>query len=153
MKRIKCISLWQPWAALIFVPDPEWRKEHETRSWAPPKGIDGFVIHAAKRFTREQQELTAEQPFQHAIELLGKTLHFGAYLGYVDLVAVHKADDARQLVAERPDFDFGNFSAGRFAWQLANPRKFVQPIIGRGNQGIWDPPAEVLERLQSLGIA
>jgi hypothetical protein len=45
MTRIKCISLWQPWASLVAVG----AKRIETRGWATAyRGRLG--IHAAKRW-------------------------------------------------------------------------------------------------------
>ena len=46
--RLSVISLHQPWASLLFVPDA---KEHETRSWPYPERLDRrrILIHAAKR--------------------------------------------------------------------------------------------------------
>ena len=42
------ISLWQPWASLLFVPDG---KVHETRDWKAPEKYIGrtILIHAAKK--------------------------------------------------------------------------------------------------------
>ncbi len=49
---MKAISLWQPWASAIG-PHPE-QKHLETRSWQTP--YRGWLaIHAAKRWTKEQQ--------------------------------------------------------------------------------------------------
>jgi hypothetical protein len=39
---------------------------------------------------------------------------------------------------------FGNWATGRFAWQLANPRRFLQPIPYRGMQSFFDVEGDVV---------
>jgi hypothetical protein len=57
-------------------------------------------------------------------------------LGLVELVEIFPVEvvAGRINVWERA---FGDYGEGRFAWQLANPRPFPQPIPVRGRQGLW----------------
>ncbi|MDP3703221.1 MAG: hypothetical protein Q8R78_02410 [Candidatus Omnitrophota bacterium] len=38
---------------------------------------------------------------------------------------------------------FGDYSPGRWAWELKNPRRLAAPIPCRGRQGMWDVPPEI----------
>ena len=42
---------------------------------------------------------------------------------------------------------FGDFTAGRYAWKLANPRRFDKPIPFRGRQQIFNVPDELITEL------
>ena len=50
---------------------------------------------------------------------------------------VEKLDETERLL--------GDYSPGRFAWVLKNPRKLPTPIPARGQLGFWEwtPPEEV----------
>jgi hypothetical protein len=96
-KAMRAISLWQPWASLI----PLGAKKIETRSWST-KYRGPLLIHAAKRWTLDQEVLLSVWNFQSALgPLVGKpmdltahswpgvrkdNLPFGAIIGLVDLV-------------------------------------------------------------------
>jgi hypothetical protein len=67
---MKAISLWQPWASLVAIG----AKRIETRHWYPPDSVIGkrIYIHAAKRWTREEQEVCELEPFNSVLQK-----HFG----------------------------------------------------------------------------
>lgn len=43
-----------------------------------------------------------------------------------------------RFVNLKDEIMFGNFTKGRFAWELANVQIFDSPIPARGKQGLWD---------------
>ena len=60
---MKAISLWQPWATLIAVG----AKRLETRSWES-RYQGELAIHAAKRWTADEQDLIQASPFREALQ-------------------------------------------------------------------------------------
>src|SRR5262245_49067606 len=118
--RPKALTLWQPWASLVVLG----AKQFETRSWATSyRGR--LVIHAGRRWSRQQQCLCAEEPFRSALREGGlaqpEDLPLGLALGLVDLVEIFPVATVADHLNpwERA---FGDYGEGRFAWQLANPR-------------------------------
>ena len=132
---MKALTVNQPYADAIV----EGIKKYETRSRRT--NIRGRVaIHAGKKI------LKAPALFQRVWELLGenKIQNFGAVIGTVEIVdcvpveeIVEKLDETERLL--------GDYSPGRFAWVLKNPRKLPAPIPARGQLGFWEwaPPEEV----------
>lgn len=151
--KIKALSLIQPWALLIFAPEP-WRKHYETRNWYTSyRGT--LAIHASGRasFDRTNSDLHCRTfPFDKALARLGldptdlsfSAIPFGAVIGVVDLVDCIGTDSTRGQKAMRalppgsPETAFGDFSEGRFMWQCANPVRFAKPIPARGSLNLWD---------------
>lgn len=78
-----------------------------------------------------------EYPFYHALAEKGiHTVPTGVALGIVKLGAIHKTEDiAPQL--NRVELAFGNYEAGRYAWELEVVEVFERPIPCRGNLGFW----------------
>jgi DNA adenine methylase len=145
-EMMKCLSLWQPWATLIMT---AW-KNVETRSWQTSyRGP--MVIHAAKT-TVEAAYMFDSPEFHKALTQAGyrtwEDLPFGMALGVVDLIGIERTEDARHI--SRTERAFGDYDDGRFAWYLANPRPFQQPIPMRGYQGLFDTPI-VIPPLTAIG--
>jgi hypothetical protein len=50
-----------------------------------------------------------------------------------------------------PEIMFGDYRAGRYAYELANVRKLTEPLSYRGQQGFWTIPpgveAEIMRRI------
>lgn len=133
---IKAVTLWQPWASLVVAG----YKRFETRSWSTRfRGV--LAIHAAKR-----EPARARNPFYHAtfrrfLYLAGfhrpEDLPRGAVLGTVWLRDIHAADVISSTLDER-ELAFGDFSPGRYAWELVHPVQYPRPIPTRGRQGLWE---------------
>lgn len=146
---MKCLSLWQPWATLIVIG----AKQFETRSW-PTTWRGPLLIHAAKKRDAGSRSYTYDVAFQRALIPAGyrmyEDLPFGAVLGVVDMVDCwfvrRDPDDNGKLWAGNrsrglPIGDegfFGNYAHGRYAWQLANPRRFPTPVPLKAWQGIFN---------------
>ncbi len=159
---MKAITLWQPWASLLAL-----GLKHETRSWATSyRGL--IAIHAAakdvmssiKAFPRETRHAMAEA-IKPAIPPDGTTIHHiprGAVIATGDLVECYKilgvrkhrlpsgkwlvsvqaAGRIRDIQITNDDLLFGDWSPGRYAWELANVRMLPEPIPAKGGQRIWE---------------
>ncbi len=68
---------------------------------------------------------------------LRKTL--GHLLCVVDLVAVHRTEDISSSLRDSRESVFGDYSPGRFAWELRDARRF-SPIPWKGSQGFFFVP-------------
>jgi len=147
---MKGLSLWQPWASLIFTG----AKRFETRSWAT-RYRGPIVIYAAKgglpKYKLKDYLFGPlfKEDFQrglaplHGDTLIPKALigiddlPFGAALGVVQLVDCVRTD-TMSLSQIGGDYPFGDFSPGRFAWQLEKVRAFEKPVPAKGAQGLFD---------------
>lgn len=145
MAPIPVISLWQPYASLIFANlDGEYVKRHETRGFHPPlKYVGGFIgIHATAKFP----PLKTISPELHELcmDIWGcgynYTLPQGSLLGFVRLSGGIATDRAQP--ASDGDRVAGDWSAGRFAWPLSDVTPLPTPLPMKGKQGWWkfDPP-------------
>src|SRR5579872_574046 len=142
---MKCISLWQPWATLLLLSDPD-EKVFETRGWyTPHRGP--LLVHAAKKRDGEVKEALASGPMvtallQHgfrADDQKGLHLSFGAIIGRVDLIGCCKM--SRMPPPSTKEAMFGCWEPERYAWERGSyPRLFSKPIPYRGMQTIFEVP-------------
>jgi hypothetical protein len=167
---MKTLSLYQPWATLVVIG----AKKFETRSWAT-NYRGPLLIHASKKFTREDQRLCYAAPFSKYVG--GHFLDRGAILGRVELVDcitteewlkqnTQPAGPIKRLVlvdttkgeelflkqTSAEEYHFGDFSYGRFAWKLENPIEFDEPIAAKGSLGLWEFPESALGHLAEKKI-
>lgn len=136
------ISLWQPWASL-------WAagvKAHETRSWRCDDKLGQVIaIHAAKAL------VPAHRLDVRVVEILcdrfgadwQRTLPRGAIVGTGKLVACWRTA-ARRPQIEHDEWCLGDWSNGRYAWQLAEARPLAAPMPFAGRQSWFDVPAQIL---------
>jgi hypothetical protein len=165
---MRCISLWQPWASLMA----HGLKRIETRGagWGKLLATPGpLLIHAAKRWTRAESELSHSAIFYPALDSIGQApqgfgfaadgMPFGAIIGAVEVVAVLSTDrvkwnpDSRryfaydqggnQLVISSDEKAFGDYSDGRVAIVTRKPKAFRKPIPYTGRQSLFDVPDAV----------
>jgi len=132
---IRVISLWQPYASLIF----ERRlKRHETRHWKLPAHIVGerVAVHAAKK--KPARSFEASPIGQLCARTFGADwrdeLPYGAIVGTVVLGACYPTERGP---ATEADFLAGNWDPGRFAWRLDDPHRLGDPVTVPGRQGWW----------------
>lgn len=140
---MKAISLWQPWASLWC----SGVKVHETRHW--PTSYRGWLlVHAAKR---KIDDLDGDRLGDICNGLFGHhygiDLPRGAIVGRVHLVACKPTYVFPADFVETDDYECGDFSEGRFAWQADQFVKFVTPIPYRGAQGFFEVPDDILPAL------
>ena len=154
MKYMKALTLHQPWASLIACG----AKRIETRSWPPPRALIGkrIAIHAGRTMARPASFSHAETK---ALNSIFDSLHMDTEQGalFVDFVpgsgvlrlprgavlATAVLVAAQPTTAENrppPDSDealFGDFSPGRYGWELGDVRPLAEPYAVRGLQGLW----------------
>ncbi len=155
---MKAITVYQPWASLIAVG----AKKYETRSWAT-NYRGQIAIHAGKKpFTTNEYTDGELYPFAYALNLPDiysfDTLPLGAVIATADLVecwtvertwrgslgegqileiGTKEQQGLRIYHADREVY-FGDWTPGRFAWELVNIKMLPEPIPVRGQQGLWE---------------
>ncbi len=127
---MKAISLYEPWATLIALGE----KRYETRSWSTIYRGPLLICASQKR-----------PPLHEIIGILYRAginlddLKPGKALAIVDLVHVYRtANDLNYDQLGENEQYFGDFSSGRFAWQLKNIRRLKNPPSVTGRQGLFD---------------
>lgn len=143
---MRAISLWQPWASLIV----GGHKRYETRSWSTD--VRGCVlIHAALKWGKTQAAIAARDPFASALAAMGLsidplTVPRGALLGSIEIVDCVPCESVRDNLddAER---EYGDYTYGRYAWVLSEPRLLSRPVLYRGGRGFFDVPRAVVRGL------
>lgn len=158
---MKALTLWQPWASLVALGV----KTIETRSWLT-KYRGPLAIHAAASMPpygkRYVKGMTVVKDAWGLWKVTGRDVYapvpLGAVVATCTLVDVVPTDEiqwngsgghgwlaggpayerhpARAYVYEdqRP---YGDFTAGRFAWLLADIVPPDPPVPAKGHQGLW----------------
>lgn len=135
---MKAITLWQPWSSLIAIG----AKRIETRSWATPyRGP--LAIHASKRVPLDVTDFYAENALPSVLTDAGyKTLAdlpCGLILATCRLVDVlPTTDEFLTNVLLTPEWNYGDYSPGRFAWLLDDITRLDPPVPASGRQGLWE---------------
>ena len=128
------ISLWQPWASLIF----EQIKKHETRGPRTPLPHVGIPVGIAATAKFPPLKNISEDLHELCMNIWGCGYNFtlpqGCILGTV-IFDPRVATETRDR--ELDDQICGDWSAGRFAWPIRDVHKFVTPIPAKGKQGWW----------------
>lgn len=149
---MKAISVWQPWASLVACG----AKRIETRGWETSyRGP--LAIHAAKKWDGELRETLRRPIFRGALhEVLGwhqlrvldshklvNVLPHGMVLCVVDLVNCVPIERAIAAGISLPEYQYGNYAPGRYAWKLENVRPLT-PFEFKGRQGFFEVPDEMV---------
>jgi activating signal cointegrator 1 len=134
-------SLTQPWASLFVAG----LKRYETRGW----GINikkRLIIQAAAGFPQAAKDLCSDPVFAEALESLGffswKDLPTGALVGSVSIIKTYSTTELAPKLDDR-ELAFGNYDAGRRAWEAIDPLVYPVPIPCKGKQSIWKMPVEL----------
>ena len=145
---MKALTVQQPYATLIAIG----AKRIETRSWRT--NFRGpLAIHAAKAFPGSAMDLCYGSPYMDDL-MSGfeshRELPRGAVIAICRLVACHpmcpdeglgyKAD-GEVVEVSLDEHEYGDYSAGRWAWVLEDVQKLAQPIPAKGALGLWEWPA------------
>jgi len=135
---MKAISLHQPWAAFVAAGI----KKYETRSWTHShRGL--LAIHAAGKyrdgFPPDVYRVIERLKFDHfkIHALMAETLTFGAVICVCELKAIYRTEDVAPHISQL-ERDVGDWTAGRAAWELEIVEVYDEPIICRGQQGLWE---------------
>lgn len=151
---MKAITLWQPYASLIACGE----KKYETRSWKTDyRGA--IAIHAA---AREVNTLGLAPPFASAVcgalYSVGMSIHrlpYSCIIATAELVGCHKivrhggrgmssqgtgwleTESGIYIPTEQEEL-FGDWTPGRYAWELTNIKVLPEPVPAKGKQRLWE---------------
>jgi hypothetical protein len=151
---MKAITLWQPWDSL-------WAygiKQFETRSWATTyRGP--IAIHAAKKdpvsimrtLPIEEQRAILEALYK-ALNVTGgilKKLPLGKVIATAELVGCYGMyrdmfgdicirTENGIYTPDKEEKDLGDWTPGRYAWEIKNIKLLPEPIPAKGMQRIWN---------------
>ena len=116
-------------------------KHWETRGWypPPPHRQQRIAIHAAKGWTADDRAFAAELHDRGILPVEPADLPHGVVLGTVRLDGLARTTTAVTF----PDVtdleqELGDYSPGRYAWQLGDPQALPEPVPARGMLGLWD---------------
>lgn len=128
----KAITILQPWASLVVAG----AKQYLTR-WTSTSYRGKILIHAAGRRETIPEGLSS---LPAIIEGLGgaqnfNNLPYGAIIGEAMLIDVCRAED---VAAGEQEKVFGDFAAGRYAWKIADPVKYEEPLPCKGPAALWE---------------
>lgn len=125
---MKCLTVLQPWASLIFFPNHPWGvKSTENRCWFT-RYRGPLLIHAGKR--QDKDGWGAEGVAREAGQTF-PAMPRGALLGMVMLVGCDQEMRAPWDVE------------GQWHWRLERPRQFF-PFPYKGRQGLFNVPEEIV---------
>lgn len=142
---MKVISIIQPWATLIALGE----KKFETRSWRT-KHRGELAIHASKKIDKKICRL---EPYKSVLAKQGfseNNLPVGVILATCNLtdclkvwkdIGTGAALDGWKSVSGN-EYMFGDFSEGRFAWNLQDIIQ-IEPIPAKGQLGLWESKVKI----------
>lgn len=145
---MKALTIHQPFASLLACG----AKSYETRSWST-NHRGPLAIHAAKTTeTLEWLRTNRWARYRRELRYNGldpEQLPLGSVVAVGSLVQVRRTDDAVHYISHT-ERQLGNWSAGRYAWQLNNVRPLDEPVPARGQQRLWNFDADKLDMEEVL---
>lgn len=156
---MKAITLWQPWATLLACG----AKEYETRGWAT-KYRGPIAIHAAQRPAHKIfSELIEYQTAKTMFECLRTydiwfpaDLPHGCIIATAELIGCWEIakdtngpficrpffgdiiNNSDELIVRGNELLFGDWTPGRYAWEVKNVKMLPEPIPAKGHQRLWN---------------
>jgi hypothetical protein len=137
---MKALTLWQPWASAIVAG----LKRNETRHWFTPyRGP--IAIHAAlisdadlqMRFAEKLERAGNAAAFARIGITCWDDLPLGKVVATAALVDCLHTDQLN-FSLDSPEYEWGNYTQGRFAWMLDTIVPLPTPIAVKGMQGLWE---------------
>ena len=160
-KMMKALTIWQPWASLLACG----AKQFETRGWATSYrgpiaihaaamnpfrailAVEDDAVDEAKKALREAKILPEHGDFRYLP--LGAVIATGELVGCHEIVlhggrGIH-SDDPGWLETDHGVYEptdqellLGDWTPGRFAWEIINIKMLPEPIPAKGKQGLWN---------------
>lgn len=169
MTNYKVLSLWEPWASLLVTGEKKIETRPSATNWILEKDIYGntikgtYLIHSAKKWTKEQRELCGKEPFKSTLEkyyslwVISESprrphFNFGHIIGAVDVIKCMQILNLSNEKMKEPgaeykyvspyeiddkEMSFGDYREDRYAWICSNPRILKTPIPYKGGQGYY----------------
>lgn len=137
---MKALSLWQPWATLIALGVKRFETLAEETSWR------GQVAVYGKELVVRDVEPAIDRIL---VEHFGRDWHRavprGAVVATAVLVDCRRTVDARRTISDLEDM-CGDWSSGRYAWQLEHVLALAEPIYWRSPLGLlFEVPREIFD--------
>ncbi|MEI3614724.1 ASCH domain-containing protein [Pseudogracilibacillus sp. SO30301A] len=138
---MKAITIKQPWATLIALGE----KRFETRSWQT-KYRGQIAIHAGKSVDKDacNDSWIKGVLKEHKIESY-KDLPTGVVIAMAEIADCHKVLNFCNQVATTTgpnisglEIKFGDYTEGRYAWELLNVNMLSEPIQAKGKLSLWE---------------
>lgn len=138
---MKAITIKQPWATLIALGE----KKFETRSWGT-KYRGKLAIHAGKSVDKDACEDSWIKSVlaEHGITTW-KQLPTGVVLATTELIGCHKVSLGVGSVVctsgpiiQGLEYEFGDYTEGRFAWELSNLQVLQESVPAKGQLSLWN---------------
>jgi hypothetical protein len=133
------ISLWQPFASLLFAEEP-FRKLHETRGFRLPPGRVGrrHAIHASASFPAPR--LISGDLHRLCVEVFGWEYRHSLPLGKIigSVVFADSRPTEERGPATDADRAAGDWSPERWSWRAEEPIKLASPFPMKGRQGWFE---------------
>jgi ASCH domain len=126
------MTVRQPWAELIV----NGRKSIEIRSWSS-NYRGGMWVHAGLK-----RNIELERRFGF------RDLYRGGFVGSVQLVAIVPVTHERWMKWSDKHLDVAGYREGLVAWMLESPQRFLAPVPGKGELGLFTPSPDLIEQLR-----
>lgn len=154
---MKAITIHQPWAGLIAIG----AKRYETRGWRT-NYRGPIAIHASKKDSHavikslpHRTQISIYDSFYEHLDIPAgafKYMPTGAVVATANLVecwAVGEDYQSGRVVlfngeggatkdVNAKEIIFGDYSFGRYAWELSDVKMLPEPIPAKGQQGLWN---------------
>ncbi|OKP95084.1 ASCH domain-containing protein [Paenibacillus sp. P46E] len=138
---MKAITIKQPWATLIAIGE----KQFETRGWST-KHRGEIAIHAGKRIDKAACEVPEIKAALARHGYTADNLPTGAVLATATMVFPYQVEEDNGSIAVLSDDSivqgdeiwFGDFSQGRYAWELADVKQLSEPVPAKGKLSLWE---------------
>lgn len=139
---MKAITIIQPWATLIALGE----KRYETRSW-PTKYRGPIAIHAGKKIDKDAfMDFEINSALRKHGIYTADDLPTGAVVATAELKDCLKSVDTwtdgyileNGVYVYSPEYEFGEFTPGRYAWEMVDVHQLPEPILAKGQQGLWN---------------
>ena len=141
---MRAITIRQPWASLLVLG----YKVFETRSWKT--SYQGpIAIHAGLMPVRRTLGALAAQGkegreivalMERLLEGRGGVDHIptGAIIGTARLERCNAVTAEFVAGLSMQEFNLGDFTPGRYAWEFSDMSQIIRPIPAAGRQGLWN---------------
>lgn len=132
--RLPVITLWQPWASLVFVEC----KAFETRGWSYGSDRCGQTIGIHSAVKRPGRNEISGGLENLCVLVWGadwrEQIAYGVILGTVRLGTPTPTNQVAVCEIERVA---GDWSEGRYAWPLSEIDEWKETVPAKGKQGWW----------------